>query len=107
MAAAELADEGTVEKRRFLDQLNDFYIELVNYVFDNESSWISNQRWQDGKDPEPWASTWKNPIPRFVYVSAAGMDYLYIVAADIAVLVALVVVFFMLSYMQFLRYDVR
>ena len=107
LVAAELADEGVREKRRFLAQVRDFQKILVRYSHDEV---LHRQQYEidhEGKDLGPWTDTRREPLPRFHYVPAAGMEYVQTIAVDTGILAGLVIVFFMLAYARFLRYDVR
>ena len=57
----------------------------------------------------PWGEPGnrKKPFPVFSYTPRSAGDYAKMVALDISILAGMTVLFFMLSYAAFLRYDVR
>ena len=59
----------------------------------------------DKKMPD-WPSSEK-PIPQFTYQAPAGTEYLRMIVLDAGLLAGAMLVFFMLSFVSFLRYDVR
>ena len=75
------------------------------YAFD-ECEAMERQALATGKYP-PWYKNRAKPFPKFQYVPPAGADYATVMAADGGILAGMMVVFFMLSYLKFLRYDVR
>lgn len=107
MAATELADTGVMESRRYMGQLIDYQGKFSAYACDEclsmEKKYMANQ----GKNPGPWCQRRDNPLPKFNYVPPAGSDYARMVAPDVGILIGMIVIFFMLSYLKFLRYDVR
>lgn len=106
MFAGEITDTGILAKSRFLDQLRAYQRTLAAYGHDE---WLafSDYGIQHKGERRPWSEIRKKPVPDFVYVPAAGMDYLRGVAADAGIIIGLGICFFMLSYVSFLRYDVR
>lgn len=107
MAATELTDTGIHGKRRFMEQLEAHQIRLCEYSF---SEWIPLEQYRldhDGESPPSWTDNRAAPPPEFVYARPAGSDYLKVVAIDIGILSGMLVVFFMMSYLSFLKYDVR
>jgi ABC-type transport system involved in multi-copper enzyme maturation permease subunit len=106
MASAELAGEGVSAKRRFLDQVTDYHPKLVEY---SHQEIISNERHsrEKGLFGAPWKDTKQNEMPAFKFTPPAGEEYIDSLIVDSAILIGLVIVFFMLSYLAILRYDVR
>jgi hypothetical protein len=107
LAATELADAGTMQNSRYMDQLRDYQVRLCQYAHDEGLSMEKKQMARKGKSPGPWYKHRDNPIPMFWYVPAAAGDYARKVAVDTAILAGVTVLLFMLSYLKFLRYDVR
>jgi ABC-type transport system involved in multi-copper enzyme maturation permease subunit len=106
MFASEITDTGVLGKSRFLSQIRGYQRPLTEYAFDEMRAFQEQQAQNKGKWV-PWSEIRKKPIPLFTYVPAAGMDYLRSVAVDAGIIVGLGVLFFMLSHVAFLRYDVR
>jgi ABC-type transport system involved in multi-copper enzyme maturation permease subunit len=107
MACTELTDTGVHGKRHLLAQIHEHQVRLCEYGF---AEWFAYHNYQfehEGKRPPIWSKVRKKPIPGFAYAAPAGGDYLGLVLADGGILVGMAVVFFMLSYVGFLRYDVR
>jgi hypothetical protein len=108
MAAAELTDAGEFGRRRFLEQVREHQAVLARYA---AAEWkaLNEHEIEHGKRPPPWSdpANRKKPIPVFSYVPPAAGDYVRLVALDSALLAGAAVLFFMLSYVAFLRYDVR
>jgi len=108
MAATELTDTGLVGKRRFIDQVRDYQQTVTEFGF---NEWIERERialnikGTDEKMPD-WP-TRERPVPRFTYTGPAGSEYFRMIVLDAGILAAVTVVFFMLSFVGFLRYDVR
>jgi ABC-type transport system involved in multi-copper enzyme maturation permease subunit len=106
MFASEITDTGVVGKQRFLDQIKTYQRDLSIYAFDEWIAW--NQYRIDHKgEGKPWQEIRKKPVPLFVYTPPAGTDYLREVVLDAGLIAGMAVLFFMLSYMAFIRYDVR
>lgn len=107
MAATELTDTGIHSKRRFMEQLESYQIDLCKYSFEE---WIPLEQYRldhDGENAPSWQENRTAPPPEFAYAPPAGSDYLKVVAADVGILAGMLVVFFMMSYLAFLRYDLR
>ncbi len=108
LAAAELADEGVLEKTRYLDQLRAHQNILLTYAYDE---WEERERYtleHEGEGKGPWQGENRlKPTPEFHYVAAGAREYVQEVAVDAGILAGMVLVCFMLSYVRFLRYDVR
>ena len=107
LAATELADLGTVQQDRYNDQLRDYHKELCKYA---GAEWMSYEQYQldtKGKRKHPWYKYKDDPQPQFNYVKPAAGDYTSIVLIEGGIMAMMAVVLFMLSYVAFLRYDVR
>jgi ABC-type transport system involved in multi-copper enzyme maturation permease subunit len=108
MASTELTDTGLVGKRRFIDQVRDYQEGLADFAM---KEWILMDRAEieirgtDKKLPE-WPDKDRS-VPRFAYTPPAGSEYYRIVFPDVGILAGLTVVFLMLSFLGFVRYDVR
>jgi len=106
-AATELTDTGIHIKRRLLEQLRRHQVVLCEYAHDE---WINREQYpfdNEGERPPPWVKSRQKPLPKFAFTPSAGMDYVRIVLVDTGILAGMLVLFFMLSYVTFLRYDVR
>lgn len=104
--ATELTDTGILGKKRFLDQIKAHQKALCVYGYDE---WLALRQYtidNEGKR-ERWSKLRKKPVPVFSYVPPAGSEYFREVALDAGILVGMTLLFFMLSYLTFLRYDVR
>ncbi len=107
MAAAELAGEGPGLQRDFLRQARDYHTTLLMYGC-NEYQWNLRYRVEnEGKRPPRWPASIQNPMPRFAYQAPLLGSQFRAVWLDVGILAGLVVLFFLLSFMSFLRYDVR
>jgi ABC-type transport system involved in multi-copper enzyme maturation permease subunit len=106
MFAAEITDTGVLSKSRFIGQIRGYQRPLMEYALE-EMQALTEYQIQHKGEWRSWAEIRKKPIPVFNYVPAAGMDYLRSVAVDAGIIVGLGVIFFMLSTVAFLRYDVR
>jgi hypothetical protein len=108
MAAAELTDTGTLGRRRFLEQILKHQEHLARYGY---SEWkaVIDYEIERGKRAPSWGNpaNRKKPFPVFKYEPPATSEYVKTVAVDVSILGAATVLFFMLSYVSFLRYDVR
>jgi hypothetical protein len=106
-AATELTDTGIQHKRRLVAQLREHQLALCAYAHDE---WMALEQYEidhDGQQPPPWDKNRLKPVPEFAYAPPAGGDYVRLAAADAGILAGMAVVFFMLCYASFLRYDVR
>ena len=54
-----------------------------------------------------WSEIRTKPVPVFKYEPPAGTAYIREIILDVVILAGVTLLFFMLSYMTFLRYDVR
>ena len=108
MSATALADTGPRGTRRFIEQVRGYQERLVRYAY---SEWVARYRYEaeKGERPPSWSDPENRgaPLPVFVYTPPAATEYLKMMALDTALLAAAAVLFFMLSYVAFLRYDVR
>ncbi len=68
-----------------------------------ENKYIANS----GKSPGPWHKVRDKPVPNFHFVPAAGKEYVKAGAVDGGILAGVLVLLFMITYVKFLRYDVR
>lgn len=106
MAATELTDTGIHSKRRFMDQIQSYQAILCEY---GSKEWIVLQEYElnhEGQGIE-WSENRQKPIPQFVFEPAPGREYLKMAGPDAGILAGMAALFFMLSYVSFLRYDVR
>ena len=106
MAATELADAGVMHERRLWQQLRDFQVELTEYGTDEYVALLDKELAAGGNRVD-WRHNRQKPLPVFGYSPAAGWDYWKAVSVDAGILAAMTVVLFLLSYVAFLRYDVR
>ena len=106
MFSSEITDTGVVGKQRFLDQIRTYQHDISIYGYEE---WLGvNQYRIDHKgEGKPWSEIRKKPVPLFVYTPPAGTDYLREVVVDAGLIAGMAVLFFMLSYLAFIRYDVR
>lgn len=107
-SAMELTGTGSLGQERFMEQVSDYQEVMTKYGFDE---WLAryDHELETGKHAPTWRNpdNRKNPVPAFQYEAPATGEYLAAAAVDIGLLLAAVVVFFMLNYFAFLRYDVR
>ena len=106
-AVTELTDTGTHEKRRLMEQVRAFQMKLTEYVYDESIVITRHTIDHDGQEPPPWSQKRQSPIPSFVYVPFSGGEYIRLVIVDTGLLAGMAVLFLLLSYVSFLRYDVR
>ncbi|MBN1257973.1 MAG: ABC transporter permease [Planctomycetes bacterium] len=107
MSAAELTDNGALRKKQFIKQLNDFQLELSNYGHDEWLALIQYRLGHNGDQPPAWTEQKVNPIPTFTYTPCAASIYVKTILVDAGLLAGMTLLFFLLSYVSFLRYDVR
>jgi hypothetical protein len=108
LSATALADTGPRGSRRFVEQVHDYQERLIRYAYAESIARYRSQI-ETGERPPPWSDP-KNreaPLPVFVYMPPAATEYLKMMALDTGLLAAAAVLFFMLSYVAFLKYDVR
>ena len=101
-----MTDTGVLGKRRFLGQVRDYQRTLARY---GHEEWVGiNQYRLDHKgERKSWAELRTRAVPTFNFVPAAGTVYLRAVVVEAGIIGGMAVLFFMLSYLAFLRYDVR
>ena len=107
MAAAELAGTGAMEHTRYRSQVRDYQRTLCEYAY---SEWIPLREEEiasEGERERDWRTHRLKPVPEFHYVPPAAGEYARMVAIDAGILAGVAMVLFMLSYVAFLRYDVR
>ncbi len=108
MAATELADAGVMESTRYMRQLRNYQKDLCIYAHDEHEAINNYITDNQGEEPEGgWSENRINPVPSFLYAPPAAGDYAKMVAIDAGILAGTALLFFMLSYITFLRYDVR
>jgi len=107
LAATELADAGTIQQDRCYQQLRRYQMTFSAYAHDEAQAMLKVEMENDGRLPKPYKELRTKAVPEFRYVRPAPRDYLSTVATDGGILAAMGVLFFMLSYVTFLRYDVR
>lgn len=106
-AAGELAGAGASQQWRRRDQLRVYQRELMDYAHDECDAMERLGMANEGRYPEPWSQHRANPVPVFQYVPPAAGDYARAVLVDAGILAGATVVLFLLSFVVFLRYDVR
>jgi len=108
MAATEVTDTGELGRRRFVEQIRGYQEALVGYAY---AEWMAMYRYEleHGEGAPSWADPGNRqaPVPGFSYAPPAAVDCVKMVAPDVCILAGVAVLFFMLSYVAFLRYDVR
>ena len=109
MAAAELTDTGLLNKRYFIDQIRDYQREVAEFGM---SEWIRREQLGfdqegTGEDMPKWPSE-DRPVPVFQAREAPTTnEYMRATMLDAGILAGLTLLFSMLSFVSFLRYDVR
>jgi len=106
LAATELADVGIMEGKRYLEQAYAFQRTLCDYGFNEIRAHREYER-KHKKPPPPWNKSKQKPVPEFHYVPAPPREYVRAATVDGGILLGGVFVLFMLSFVTFLRYDVR
>ncbi len=98
-AATQISDTGLGERERFRGSLPDFRRQLTIYV----TQYFSDA-WRDGRinDQHDFSSR-----PHYEYRSTPLRERLDSVLVDVMLLMAWSIVFFMGSYLSFMRYDVK
>lgn len=107
MAAAELTDTGIESKQRFQNQVNKYQREVSDFSL---AEMIPRNRLAlkiRDYDAMPAWPTAERPIPVFVYTPPAEGKYIKLILPDLGLLAGALVMFFLLSYVAFIRYDVR
>ncbi len=107
-ASSEIADAGASHRRRYYDQLRGYQEDLLQYGHD-EAVRILRRNLEGETTARRTAGAGPDgkPVPAFRYVSPAAREYLEMAAVDTGILAVLTVLFFLLTYLTFLRYDVR
>ena len=106
MAAAELAGEGGVSHYQFLDGVKDYQNTVCEHS--TKASMFWNQYQLDNQmPPYDWGTHWTEPFPEFRPKSSDQYSYLQGAIVDAGLLAGLTIVFFLISYVRFIRYDVR
>jgi len=109
LAATELSDTGALGKRHFLAGLRKYQNTLCQYAFD-EAIRLRQYELDHKGERLDWKKDIEKqgkPVPVFVHAPPAGTAYALAVVADAGILAGVTVLFFLLSYVAFLRYDVR
>lgn len=96
-ATGEITGTGIREQRRFRKALQDYRVRFLNYA---EDKWIERARQGGGE-----IST--ADYPRFVYFRPELGDRLGAAMVDLGLLAVWSLLFFVVGYVAFLRYDVR
>lgn len=107
MASAELTDTGVSFKSRLDEQIRRYRVEMMDYGKSEYVAYTNRGIEDNGKDQPPWIEVREHDFPRFQYERAVGFENMISVMIDAGILLALVGIFFMLSFMNFIRYDVR
>jgi len=108
LAATELTDTGVLQKRQFLNQLHDYQLKLCDFAFARVAKRDQVRLERQSTDRNfDWAKETPGAPPAFVYTPPAGSEYAKAVLLDAGILTGMALVFLMLSYVSFLRYDVR
>ena len=108
VGATELTGTGLLEKSRYIQQVRDYQKVFAEYGF---SEWLRMEQIEleihgtDQKMPD-WPSD-DYPAPQFAYTPPSGTEYLHTVIVDAGIMAGVTLVFFLLSFVAFLRYDVR
>ena len=101
-ATAILAETDLPSHLRFLDQVKRYRSELIQYLRDQNA--FASEAWYN---PEAGEKINKDGIPLFRERPESLSASIKRAIFDILILVLLNVVFFFLTYLSFLRYDVR
>lgn len=106
LAAAELADEGVVASRHFPDAVTRFSQKVFrDFASDEQVAYVKKSLELKGKSPN-WKEMRRSP-PRFAYQPPVATDSFGIVVVDAMILVGLTIMFCVLAFFCFMRYDVR
>lgn len=106
IAAAELADRGSIQKQWLNRQVRDFHRTWIRYAHEQHLEDMAF-RMKEGKMPQPWPQWRKAAIPEFHYEPLPPGTAVAAQAVDIMVLAAVTIAFCLMSLLKFLRYDVR
>ena len=107
LAAAELTDTGLLTKQRFINQVRDYRLQITETLIPQwlKMEHIALDRGSD-RPRIPWPPE-DEPILRFSYTPPAGGDYARLILPDVGLLAGMMILFFLLSFVTFLRYDAR
>ena len=94
------------EKRRFLASTRKFQTKIMEYAGAETVKYWADRDVFDRRGRSEWRST-RQPIPKFVDAPAPVLGPVAQIAADAGILAGLTILFFMLAFFSFLRYDVR
>lgn len=106
LATTELTDTGLLSRRHWSQQVQKYQLDLAKYALEEYERFTALQLDSPEQAPD-WRRERGGPIPTFAHRDPATAAYARAVVVDAGILVALAIVFFMLSYLCFLRYDVR
>lgn len=101
-ATAVLAETDLDSHLRFLDQVKQYRSELIQYFRDQNA--FASEAWYN---PEAFKKIDKEGIPIFRERPESLSSSIRRATFDISILVLLNVIFFLLTYLSFLKYDVR
>jgi ABC-type transport system involved in multi-copper enzyme maturation permease subunit len=108
MASAELADAGTTGKDRYFDQLQKYqqstFAGMYSRCYEIMAD-LSTQNYDDKM--KRWEEDLNKPLQKFQYTPPPAPSYLKGIAMDAGLLACEAIIFFMLAFFRFLRYDVR
>ncbi|MBN1258004.1 MAG: ABC transporter permease subunit [Planctomycetes bacterium] len=107
ISAAELTDNGVEGKRHFLNQAKKYQKIIYDYALAEQIIRMEYYLAHEGEVQNPWSEYRDNPLPIFSYSPRSAGDYLRSTALDAGILVSLGFIFFLLSYLTFMHYDVR
>lgn len=107
LSAVELAGVGIGEQRRVIDQVDAFNRLFVTYAYDEMIKRNKYFGTLKGGVRAPAWGTQRDPFPQFAYQPPAVAAYVRPVLLDALLLACFTILFFVLSFTAFLRYDVR
>ena len=105
--ATEVTDTGVTGKRHFLDRVREHQLVLCKYGHDEWRAMTQYEMDHMGERGERWNRRRVQPIPVFAYKPPVANTYRTGAIIDIGILAGSALVFFLLSFVTFLRYDVR
>lgn len=108
LSATELTDTGLLEKKHFIKQIRKFQRQWSVFSFGEYTRYkqVEYDLRGTGAKLPPWPDP-DYPFPIFTYTQSVEIPYGPMVLIDAGILVGFTLVFFMLSFVSFLRYDVR
>ena len=115
LAAFDLAAAGIAQEVRFVDALKTYSQTWQNYTEEKQKAWreyMERQRGSDGsvsfssRDMEQLTVDFTD-YPRFEFAHMSLLDRLSEIYLDILLLAVWNILFFMLAYLSFLRYDIQ